>query len=134
MGFFNRLVGVFFNPRDTFEALSKKPVWVDMLIFLLILAALYAALIAPYIALDRLKRLENDITLKEEIGEEAYNQQLEFWRDPPQFMITMCIIMQLISLPIGFLIQSLIILGLGRLTSVEGKFIQVFYEVCACPG
>lgn len=126
MGFFSRIIGVFFNPKHTFEALSKKPVWVDVLIFLLILATLYAALIAPYIAQDRLKLLESDVTLKERIGEEAYNQRLEFWRDPPQFMVTMGIIMQFISLPIGFLIQSLIILGLGRLTSVKGKFIQVF--------
>ena len=98
----------------------------DVLIVLLILAAVYAALIAPYVAQDRLKLIENDINLKEKIGEEAYNQRLEFWRSPPQFMITLGIIMQLITLPVGFMIQSLIILGLGRLTSVEGKFIHVF--------
>jgi hypothetical protein len=126
MRFFSRLIGVFFNPRDTFEALSKKPVWVDVLIFLLILATVYAALISPYVAQDRLKLIENDVNLKEKIGEEAYNQRLEFWRNPPQFMITLGILMQLITLPIGFMIQSLIILGLGRLTSVEGKYIQVF--------
>jgi hypothetical protein len=126
MSFFNRFVGVFFNPKDTFEVLSKKPVWVDILIILLILATVYAALIAPYVAQDRLKLIENDVNLKEKLGEESYNQRLEFWRNPPQFMITLGIIMQLVTLPIGFMIQSLIILGLGRLTSVEGKFIQVF--------
>lgn len=126
MGFFSRLVGVFFNPKDTFKALSQKPVWVETLIVLLILTAVYFTLIAPYVAQDRLKLHENDINLKEKIGEQAYNQRLEFWRDPPQFMITLGIIMQLVSLPIGFMIQSLIILGFGRLTSVEGKFIQVF--------
>lgn len=126
MSFFNRLAGVFFNPKDTFKALSQKPVWVDVLIVLLILAAVYSALIAPYVAQDRLRLLEDDVKLRETIGEEAYNQRLEFWRDPPQFIITLGIIMQLVSLPIGFLIQSLIILGMGRLISVEGKFIQVF--------
>lgn len=126
MSFFSRFTGVFFYPRDTFESLSKKPVWLDVLIVLLILTTVYAALIAPYVAQDRLKIIENDIDLKEKIGEEAYNQRLEFWRDPPQFMVTLGIIMQLITLPIGFMIQSLIIMGLGRLISVEGKYIQIF--------
>jgi hypothetical protein len=34
--------------------------------------------------------------------------------------------MQPISLLIGFLIQSLIILGIGRLASTEGKYIKIF--------
>jgi hypothetical protein len=126
MGFFSRFGGVFFNPKDTFAALAKKPVWVDVLIVLLILTTVYAVIIAPYVAKDRVKLIENDIKLKEKIGQEAYNQRLEFWRDPPQSVVTLGILMQLITLPVGFLIQSLIILGLGRLTSVEGKFIQVF--------
>jgi hypothetical protein len=126
MGFFSRFGGVFFNPKDTFAALAKKPVWVDVLIVLLILTTVYAVIIAPYVAKDRVKLIENDIELKEKIGQEAYNQRLEFWRDPPQSVVTLGILMQLITLPVGFLIQSLIILGLGRLTSVEGKFIQVF--------
>ncbi len=126
MSFFSRLVGVFFNPKDTFRSLSNKPIWVDVLVVLLILTAVYAFLIAPYVAQDRLNRTENDVNLREKIGEEAYNQRLDFWRDPPQFMITLGIIMQLITLPFGFMIQSLIILGLGRLISVEGKYIQVF--------
>lgn len=126
MTFFNRLFGVYFNPKDTFKALSEKPVWVDMLILLLLLVTLYAVLIAPYIPKDQIKLLQSDAERRERMGEEAYNQQMEFWKDPPPFVTITSIFMQPVSLLIAFLIQSLVILGMGRLTSTEGKYIQVF--------
>jgi len=126
MALFSRLLGVFFNPKDTFKVLSEKSVWVDMLIVLLILVTIYAAVISPYIPQDQIKLLESDAKGRAEMGEEAYNQRLEFWKDPPPFVAITGIIMQPVSLLIGFLLQSLIILGLGRLTSVEGKYIQIF--------
>lgn len=126
MAFLNRLWGVYFNPRDTFTALSKKPQWADMLIFLLLLTTLYAALIAPYIPRDQVRRLESDAEARAEMGEEVFKQRLEFWQNPPAFVAIVGIVMQPVSLLIGFLIQSLIILGIGRLTSTEGKYIQVF--------
>ncbi len=126
MTFFSRLSGVFFSPAETFKALSEKPKWVDMLIVLLILAAVYAMLIAPYIPQDQIKLLESDAEGRAKMGEEAYNQRLKFWEDPPPFVAIAGIIMQPVSLLIGFLIQTLIILGIGRLTSTEGKYIQIF--------
>ena len=126
MTFFSRLLGVFFNPKDTFKALSEKSIWVDMLIVLILLASIYAVLIAPYIPQDQIKRLEGDANGRAKMGEEVYNQRLEFWKDPPPFVAITGIVMQPVSMLIGFLIQSLFILGLGRLTSSEGKYIHVF--------
>jgi hypothetical protein len=126
MTFFSRLLGVFFNPKDTFKALAEKPKWADMLIVLLILVAVYAMLIAPYIPQDQIKRLESDAEGRAKMGEEAYQRQLELWKNPPPIMAIAGIIMQPVSLLIGFLIQTLIILGIGRLTSTEGKYIQIF--------
>lgn len=126
MPFFSRLFGVFFNPKDTFKALAERPIWVDMLILLLLLVAVYAALISPYIPQDQIKLLQSDAERRAKIGEEAYNRQMEFWKDPPPFVTITGIVMQPVTLLIGILIQSLIILGMGRLTSTEGKYIQVF--------
>jgi hypothetical protein len=126
MTFFSRLLGVFFSPADTFKALSERPKWVDMLIILLILVAVYAMLIAPYIPQDQIKLLESDAEGRAKMGEEAYNQRLKFWEDPPPFVAVAGIIMQPVSLIIGFLIQALLILGIGRLMSTEGKYIQIF--------
>jgi len=124
--FFSRLFGVYLNPQDTFRALAEKPKWVDMLILLLILTTLYAAVIAPYIPQDQIRRLQSDVKGRAKMGEEVYKQRLEFWQTPPPFVAITGIIMQPVSLLIGFLIQSLVILGMGRLTSTEGKYIQIF--------
>ena len=126
MTFFSRLLGVFFNPKETFKALCEKPIWLDILIVLLILVSVYAVLIAPYVPQDQIKRLESDAERRTEMGEEAYNRQLEFWKDPPPFVAITGIIMHPVSVLIGLLIQSLIIFGMGRLTSTEGKYIQIF--------
>jgi hypothetical protein len=126
MTLFSRLSGVYFSPKDTFKALAEKPKWVDILVVLLILVAVYAAIIAPYIPQDQIKRLESDAKGRAKMGEEAYNQRLEFWKDPPPFVTITGIIMQPVSLLIGFLIQSLVILGMARLTSSEGSYIQIF--------
>ncbi len=126
MTIFSRLAGVFFSPKDTFKHLSEKPVWVDMLILLLICVTIYAAVIAPYIPNDQITLLENDAERRAEMGDEAFNRRLEFWRDPPPFVTITGIIMQPVSLLVGFLLQSLVILGLGRLISMEGKYIHVF--------
>lgn len=126
MSFIDRFLGVFFNPKETFKALSEKPKWVDILIILLIAVIVYFYIIGPYVQQDQIKAFENNSRLRERLGEEAFNQRLDFLKNPPQFMIIIGLLMQPISILIIFLIQSLIILGLGRLSSTEGKFIQVF--------
>jgi hypothetical protein len=124
--FFRRLWGVYFNPQDTFKVLAEKPKWGDMLIVLLVLTALYAVVVAPYIPQDQIRRLQSDVEGRAKMGEEVYKQRLEFWQDPPAFVAIIGIIMQPVSLLLGFLIQSLIIMGFGRLTSTQGRYIQIF--------
>jgi len=126
MSFINRFLGVFFNPKETFRALSEKPLWIDVLIILLIAVIVYFYIIGPYLQQDQIKAFESNSRQRERLGEEAFNQRLEFLRNPPQFMIVIGILMQPISILIIFLIQSLIILGMGRMSSSEGKFVQVF--------
>lgn len=126
MSFINRFLGVFFNPKETFKALSEKSLWVDALIILLIAVIVYFFIIGPYLQQDQIKAFENNVKLRERLGEEAFNQRLEFLKNPPQFMIIAGTLLQPISVLIGFLISSLIILGLGRLTSTGGKYVQVF--------
>ena len=127
MNFFTRFQGVFLNPQQTFKALSEKPVWKDALIILLIVMILMAYLIAPYSLKDDIEIFENSIKLKERLGEERFNQELERLKNPSRTRILIrSVLMAPITLLIGFLISCLIILGLGRLTSTEGKYIQIF--------
>lgn len=127
MNFVNRFQGVFFNPQQTFKALSEKPVWKDGLIILLVAAAIFAYLIAPYSHKDNVQFFENSVKLKERMGEERFNAELEKMRNAPRNRILMRSVLPApITLAVGFLISSLVILVMGRLTSTEGKYVQVF--------
>ena len=126
MNFIARLQGVFFSPQLTLKAISKKPVWVDALIILLIVLALYAFIVTPYTSKDRAELLKNNIKLQERLGEERFQQRLEQMENPSKAMIIVSSILSPISALVGFLISSLIILAIGRLSSTEGKYIQIF--------
>ena len=125
MNFINRLQGIFFNPRVTLKAIAEKPVWVDTIIILLIILTIFSFIVAPYLQKDQLQVLKNDVTLKDRLGEDAYNQRLEFLENPPQwYILVMRIGAPLIANIIGFFFPVLILLGMGRMFSTEGNYKQ----------
>ena len=127
MNVFQRLQGIFFSPQPTLEGISEKPVWVDALIFLLVLIGLFSFLTAPYLQKDSLQIMKGNIKMQERLGEENFNRMIERLENPSQPMVilqTFGIIP--ISFLVGLLFSSLIILAMGRFTSTEGKYVQVF--------
>jgi len=125
MNFINRLQGIFFNPRVTLKAISEKPVWVDTIIILLVILTIFSFIVAPYLQKDQLQVLKNDITRKDRIGEDAYNRQLEFLENPPQwYILVIGIGAPLIANFIGFFLPPLILLGMGRMFSTDGNYKQ----------
>ena len=130
MNFFNRFQGIFFNPQQTFKALADKPVWLDALIVILIATAIFFYIAGPYMQQDAIKAFENDIERKNEIGEEAFNQRLEFIKNPPKILaLLQPLVFVPVSQVIGLLLSALIIMIIGRLTSTEGKYAQVFSAI-----
>jgi len=127
MSFFQRFQGVFFNPQPTLKGISEKPVWVGALILLLILIGLFSFLTAPYLQKDSLQIMKGNIRMQERLGEENFNRMIERLENPSQPMV---ILQTFIIIPISFLVgllfSSLIILVMGRFTSTEGKYVQVF--------
>jgi hypothetical protein len=127
MELFNRLLGIFFNPKLTLKAISKKPIWIDTLIILLVLLTIFSIIIYPYIQKGQLQAFKDDIQRQESMGEDAYNRQLNFFENPPQwYIILMTVVFPLVAHLIGFLLPSLIILGIGRMFSTEGNYKQIF--------
>jgi len=127
MNLLNVFLGIFLNPKQTFKALSEKPRWKEALIIILIACALFPHIPTPYAQKDNIKVLEGNIKLMESIGEDRYNEELEKLRNPsPNKNLIQSFFIQPLSLTIGFLISCLIIFGMGRLISTEGKYIQVF--------
>ncbi|MGD2294301.1 MAG: YIP1 family protein [Candidatus Aminicenantes bacterium] len=127
MNFFETFLGVFFNPKQTFKVLSEKPRWIEALVLLLIAWVLFAYFTAPYVQKDSIKVMEDNIQLKDRLGEDRYDEMLDNIRNPPPAMsIIRPFLIAPISLVIGLLFSSLIMFGMGRLTSTEGKYVQVF--------
>jgi hypothetical protein len=127
MNFFQRFQGVFFSPQPTLKRISEKPVWADALIFLLALIGLFSFLTAPYLQKDNLQIMKGNIKMQERLGEENFNRMIERLENPsPSMVIIQTFVIIPISFLVGLLFSSLIILVMGRFTSTEGKYIQVF--------
>jgi len=128
MNFFERLQGIFFNPMLTLKGIAEKPRWHDALILVLICVALFSYLTTPYSQKDNLQLMkDNEIKIQEKMGEERYNKMIESLENPSKTgIIIRSFILGPITLLIGFLFSSLIIFGMGRLSSTEGKFMHVF--------
>lgn len=127
MTIIERIQGIFLNPQQTFPALSEKPLWKDAMILLLMAWVLFGYITGPYSLQDNVKFMESNVRLRERMGEEQFNKALENLRNPsPTSKILRLFVLSPLSLLIGLLLSSLVLLVMGRLTSTEGKFIQVF--------
>lgn len=125
MSFFSRLSGIFFDPGRTLRAIAERPVWVDALIVMLILLALHTHLIFPYAQKDSLTFLEdNEAKFKERWGEQRYDASVDRVRGQDRAMVSFLITP--LTFLIGLLFSALIVLGMGRIISTEGRYPQIF--------
>ncbi|MBN2409313.1 MAG: YIP1 family protein, partial [Candidatus Aminicenantes bacterium] len=125
MSLFGRLSGIFFNPGRTFRRIAERPVWVDALVITLILVCLYSYLVFPYGQKDNLAFLENNAAqLKQQWGEERYAFSVDRIEGRDR-ILTAFLITPLTHLS-GWLFSALVVLGMGRLVSPTGHYLQVF--------
>ena len=125
MSFFSRLFGTFFDPGRTFGVIAERPAWMDALVVLLILLALHSYLVFPYAQKDSLTLLEdNEAKFKEKWGEQRYNSSVA--RVKGQDRVVVSFLITPLSFLIGLLFSALIVLGMGRIISTEGRYLQVF--------
>jgi len=126
MNLLKRLTGVFFNPQPTFRALAGRPKWVDALIVLLALFAVFSCLTAPYSQRDHAGLMRDSAKLKERMGDDMFNERLEAVEHPSKsgMLVQSLVISPLIFL-VGLLLSSLVLLGMGRLGSTQGNYKHV---------
>ncbi|MBD3413601.1 MAG: hypothetical protein GF421_04115 [Candidatus Aminicenantes bacterium] len=127
MNLINRIQGVFFNPQETFASVAKNAPWKDVLIVVLIAASLFTIFVQPYSQQDSINTFKNNLELKERIGEERFNQMLDRMQNPSkiQVLLQSFVFTPLVVL-LGFLLSAAVIMVLGRLTSTEGRYAQIF--------
>jgi len=127
MDFVKRLRGVFSDPRRTFTALAEKPIWGDVLIIILIALIAYVSVITPYSRHEQAQMIKESVKLKERMGEERFNQYVQGLEASPT---TWQVIQMVGGAPLAFilamLLQGLMLVFLGRFTSTQGAFKQIF--------
>jgi len=127
MNFLQRFRGVFFNPKDTFKTLAEKPIWHDTLIVLLLFVVLFQFVIMPFSQQDNLQIMKNNVKMREQMGEQQFNRMLDRIENPtPASIVIRTVVLTPLTLLIGFLLASLILFGMSRIVSTEGKYMQVF--------
>jgi hypothetical protein len=127
MNFFKRLEGTFFSPKQTFAALAEKPVLADVLIVLLIAMMAYSLIVMPYMRSEQLQMTKDSVKLKERMGEEAFNRQVQSLEGPPTtWAYVSTFIFGPLFVFVAWLLQSFLIILMGRLTSSFGTFKHVF--------
>ncbi len=126
MNLFKRIEGVFFSPRPTFEGLAVRPVWIDTLVIVLVALIAFNFIILPYMQKDQLALMKDNAALKERMGEDSYAKLIERTENPPQSgrIIQIFVTTPLFTLA-ALLLQSLLLLILGRLLSTQGTYVQV---------
>ena len=130
MSFFKRLEGVFFAPKHLFQALAEKPVWVDALIVLLILLAVFAYFVMPYQQKDQLQVFKDNAKFKERIGETRYAETMARLEAPSTAGKTILGVgFSLLFNLVGIFFSSLILLIMGRFVSSQGGYLPVLAAV-----
>jgi hypothetical protein len=126
MDLFNRLQGIFFNPKVTLKAISEKPIWIDALIILLIAWALFNYITTPYLQKDTVQLLQSSDKLQERIGEDRFNEMIKRTKNPTKASVLLSnLLYKPGGLLVGFLFSSLIIFAISRMFSTEGNYKQV---------
>ena len=127
MSFLNRFLGIFLSPQQTQKAVAERPKWVDALIVILVAMILITYITTPYSQKDSYNVTKDSIKLRERMGDERFEEYLETLRNPsPTGTLIRTLVLVPLSLVIGFLFQCLILLGMGRFSSTEGKYMQIF--------
>lgn len=130
MNLFKRIEGVFFSPRPTLEGLAAKPVWIDTLIVILIALIAFNFIVLPYMQKDQLALLKDNAALRERMGEDSYNKMIARTENPskPSQIVQIFVTTPLFYLA-AILLQSLILLIIGRLLSTQGAYVQVLAAI-----
>jgi len=126
MNLLKRTEGVFSNPKPVFESLAEKPVWIDALVVILLAVLVFGVLVTPYSRQDQLQLFQNNIKMKERLGEERFKTMIAGLEKPIETRdyLTTGLTAPVMTAVLA-LIQSLLLLIFGRFFSTQGRFVQV---------
>jgi Yip1 domain len=127
MGPFARIVGVFFEPKKTFEEIAARPTWFPPLLLIVVATLAFMIIFTQHIGWENVVRqqLENSprtAQMTPDQRELAITQGAKF----APFIGYLTVIL----VPLGYLLVAAILLGLTAMMSGGLKFNQIFAVVC----
>lgn len=127
MGFFKRMEGTFFSPKQLAPALAEKPIWVDVLVVCLLAVIIFSVIATPYQRQESAQIFRDSPKLKEKMGEAKFAETLAKMEKPAETAdFVRSGAMAAIMTAGAMLIQCLFLLMIGRFVSSQGTFVQVF--------
>ncbi len=118
-----RAAGVFFDPRPTFGAVARRPIWVDAFLVVIVAMIIFTVVVTPYTRKDQVSMFEGSAKLRERLGEERFQAQLQRIQ-AGGFNLMQQVVGPGVFTGILLFVGSLFLLILGRLVSTQGTFFQ----------
>jgi hypothetical protein len=121
-----RLGGVFFAPRRTFKELASQPAWLDTLVVLMLALVAFNLIVSPYVKDQNLQLLRGSAVLRAALGEVTFAKIIENTEHPSRGTWILQIVLTALYFLAVLLLQSLLLLIMGRSITTQGTYGQVF--------
>jgi hypothetical protein len=123
---FQRLQGVFFDPKRTFDGLAAKPVWIDALVLVIVVLIAFNIIVAPYAQKDMIQLAKDNAALQQQLGDVTYAEYIELLENPSKVsQILQAIVITPLVFILALLLQALLLLIFGRFGSTQGTYVKV---------
>jgi hypothetical protein len=117
-----RLQGIFFQPKETFQEIAKKPTWLIAAILLVVIGAVGAIWVMETIGLDNI--MAQELRAR---GQELSEEQLQMVNSPAAKAVRYAFV--IIMNPVMLLVTAGVLMALFMIAGSEAKFSRIFSVV-----
>jgi hypothetical protein len=128
MGEFSRIIGVFFEPKKTFEDIAKRPTWIVPVVLIVIAVLAVSITMGQTVGWERIVRhnMEASSRTQQMPAEQRENAVAMGVKFASIFAYS-----AIIFVPLAYLVMAGVLLGVASgIMSAGLRFIQVFAVVC----
>ena len=119
---FQRIIGMFFSPSETFEDIARKPDFLVPIILMLLIAFASSILIAPHLDFDSMMAQQTEMMKKQ--NPNMSDADAERAANMGKGFAKVAVYVGPIFIFIGFLVIALVLWGAVRLMGGQGDFLQ----------
>jgi hypothetical protein len=131
MGEFSRLIGVFFEPKKTFEDIAQRPGWLIPMVLIMVCALAVTVAFTQHVGWDRFMRQQMENSTNARVSQLTPEQKEQAVAMQAKFAPIFGTAAILVGIPIYYTIASAVLLGIvAGIMSAPVKFKQIFAVMC----